>query len=89
MWFGLVCCGLVRFGVVWCGVVVERHGTQVMVLMWQSQDNVQKSVLAFYHVSSVTQTQDVRLGDKHLCPLSNLRLPQTGCLFVCLFLLSL
>lgn len=37
---------------VWVGLVVERHGTQTMTLVFQSQDNVQESVLAFYHVSS-------------------------------------
>lgn len=43
---------------------------------WQREDNLQKSVCAFYHVSSADQTQVIRLGSKWLYPLSHLSASQ-------------
>jgi hypothetical protein len=82
-WFGLGWVGLGWVGLGWvgCGEAWHTdHGTHV-----PSQDNIQESVVAFYHVSSGAQAQDIRLGDKYLCLLSKRRLPQPSS-SVCLFL---
>lgn len=47
----------------------------VTMHVWRSEDNLQESVLSFQHVVSGALTQIVRLGSKHLCPLSYLTSP--------------
>lgn len=42
--------------------------TVVTMLVWESEDNFQELILAFYHVGPKDVIQIVRLGDKLLPP---------------------
>lgn len=50
-------------------VLVLRH-------MWRAEDNLSGLVLSFYCVGPRVQTQVVRLGGKHLYPLSSVSCPR-------------
>lgn len=43
-----------------------------MVYIWKSEDNCKESVLSFHHVGLRDQTEVIRLGGKHLYPLSKI-----------------
>lgn len=43
--------------------------------MWGSENNLRELILSFHHVGSKVQSQDARLGSRHLYPPSPLAGP--------------
>lgn len=47
-------------------------GAHAIVHIWRSEDNIWESVLSLYYVNLEDWIRDIRLGNKHLSPLSHL-----------------
>lgn len=57
----------------------------VLVHMWKSGDSLWELLLSFYHVVPWDWTWDIRLGGRHLCPLSHLLAKIFNCYFILRF----